>query len=144
MSLGNLLARAQRRGIVQCEAAGDGRDDLVIRVCAEVEALLVGPQLAFLSDPSTWALAYCSRQCGKGYTVARLMALTVLERPSPAPSSSTSTRPEQGWRSATRPSVREWRAKHAAQLARVKRPSPGPVGASGNGRAASRGAGGAS
>jgi Terminase large subunit, T4likevirus-type, N-terminal len=50
-------------------------------VIEAVASDLIRPQVDFLADRSTWAAAYCSRQCGKGYTTARLMLLVALERP---------------------------------------------------------------
>ena len=80
MSLSRLLSDLRDRGLLP-EAPSVAWAQLVTRVTADIRAQLVPQQLAFLDDRSDYSVAYCSRQCGKGYTVARLLLLVALTRP---------------------------------------------------------------
>lgn len=46
-----------------------------------VVATMCPAQLAFLTDTSDWAVACCSKQSGKNYTITRLMLLVAQDRP---------------------------------------------------------------
>ena len=80
-----LVREAQSRGLIDLPSATDSDSwnwtRLVADVRNSIEQALAPPQLSLLNDPADWALAYCARQCGKSYVVARLMVLTAIERP---------------------------------------------------------------
>lgn len=56
-------------------------NNLVANVRTMIREQLVDPQLQLFNDSNTWVVACCARQCGKTYTVARLMIDVALERP---------------------------------------------------------------
>lgn len=73
----DLSVEARKRGLVE-----DARwDELVERVVHELISELVPPQRELLADSSTFTAAYCTRQCGKSYSVARDLIITALEGP---------------------------------------------------------------
>jgi hypothetical protein len=41
----------------------------------------VPAQRRFIADVTSWCLALCGRQCGKGWSVARMLVLTAMSRP---------------------------------------------------------------
>lgn len=84
MSLANLLRR------LDSVDRSNGCPDLmeqerwarkVDEVRRRIEESAAPVQLAFIRDRSQYCLALCSRQCGKGWSVARMMVDTALERP---------------------------------------------------------------
>ena len=54
---------------------------MVDAVRSNIRQQLVEPQLKLFHDGNTWVVACCARQCGKTYTVARLMIDVALEAP---------------------------------------------------------------
>lgn len=84
MSMASLLLRLDRKD------RRNGAPDLseeerwarkVHEVRRRIEHAAASVQLTFIRDRSQYALALCSRQCGKGWSVARMMVDTALERP---------------------------------------------------------------
>lgn len=84
MSLQRLLSLAQERGLVERDSASAASDEwqqLVERVRQQILDEAVPAQRDFILDRNQWVLALCSRQCGKGWSVARMMILAALEAP---------------------------------------------------------------
>ena len=73
----DIIAEAIKRGLVS-----DGRwEELAERAVGAMLAELVDAQSDFILDLSPLSAAYCTRQCGKTFTVARDLIVTALERP---------------------------------------------------------------
>lgn len=71
-------------GLVETAAAADLDDSwvsLVERVRADIRSQLVPEQLALFEDECRYRVACCARQCGKTFTVARLLIDTALAGP---------------------------------------------------------------
>lgn len=81
MSLARLNAEAERRGLLDSAARSESWDALLDRIRARTRAEAVPEQLAFIEDLSQWTLAFCGRQCGKGWAVLRLMLEVAMGTP---------------------------------------------------------------
>lgn len=90
MNLTRLLAEAERRGLIDPEDPEDVDADvaeaarwaaLYLRTLETVQGEAVPEQRAFMADASLWSTAVCSRQCGKGWCVARMLVLEAMREP---------------------------------------------------------------
>lgn len=74
MSLRTLTSLAKSRGLLDDPGAEDSEWELLLQsVRATTRTHAVPEQLRFIEDRSEWSLAFCGRQCGKGWSVARMM-----------------------------------------------------------------------
>lgn len=84
MSLARIWTRAQSLGLVESDAVEQEAEDwaaLVADVRGRIDSDAVPAQRRFIADLSSWCLALCGRQCGKGWSVARMLVLTAMSRP---------------------------------------------------------------
>lgn len=75
-----MIEEVRERGLLD-NAEDDSWERLTANVMAQTRREAVKEQIDFLQETSTWSLAFCGRQCGKGWIVLRMMIETAMKIP---------------------------------------------------------------